>query len=87
MDARAAQVPLEYLAKARQADRDMSAGAPSNHSAMEPITEDYYLGMNATSMPTSQPGVPPHTLWGTLGHFSGACVNSGEWPKNHIKRW
>ena len=31
--------------------------------------------------------VPLRTLLSTLDHSSGACVNSGEWPKIHVKRW
>ena len=31
--------------------------------------------------------VPLRTLLTTLDHSSGACVNSGEWPKIHVKRW
>ena len=56
MDARAASVPHEYLAKARQADRDTSAGAPSNNSAVDPVIEDYYLGVHTTCMPGPLPG-------------------------------
>ena len=56
MDARAAQVPREYLAKARKADRDAAAGAPSHNSDPDQEDEDFYLGVDTTTTPSHIPG-------------------------------
>ena len=56
MDARAAVVPREYLAKARQADRNATAGAPMNNSEQTREDDDYYLGVDTTTTPQHRPG-------------------------------
>ena len=56
MDARAAMVPREYLAKARQADRDTAAGAPTTNSERDMEDDDYCFGVDTTNTPRHRPG-------------------------------
>ena len=56
MDARAAMVPREYLAKARQADRDTAAGATTTNSERAMEDDDYCFGVNTNNTPCHRPG-------------------------------